>query len=54
MDLNVKTEMYAVNNSNEHMQKDADVIKRKLELQKAGLRKSGQKAQAFDLSGRHK
>lgn len=38
MDLNVKTEMYAVKDKNENLKKDAEVIKRKLEVQKAGLR----------------
>lgn len=32
MDLNVKSEMYAVKNTNETIKKDAEVIKRKLEL----------------------
>lgn len=38
MDLNVKTEMYAVKGENENLKKDAEDIKRKLEVQKAGLR----------------
>lgn len=38
MDLNVKTEMYAVRDKDESVLKDAEIIKRKLELQKAGLR----------------
>ena len=41
MDLNVKTENYAIKNKGEDIKKDAEIIQRKLEVQKAGLRDSG-------------
>ena len=38
MDLNVTTEMHGVKDANENIWKDAEVIKRKLEVQRAGPR----------------
>lgn len=52
MDLNVKTENYAIKDKPETVKKDAEKIKKKLEVQKAGLRAAANN-KVLDLQTRH-